>query len=59
MGNWLCDKHNTYMDERSTPCIYCEVDRLRSENATLRAALEHEKFLKQLVRLSGLMPPRF
>ena len=25
MGNWKCDKHGTHMDERSTPCPYCEL----------------------------------
>jgi len=25
MGNWKCDKHGTHMDERSTPCPYCEM----------------------------------
>jgi len=33
MGNWACYKHSTHMDERSTPCPYCEIDRLREENA--------------------------
>jgi hypothetical protein len=31
MGNWKCEKHNTNMDERSTPCPYCECDLLRAE----------------------------
>lgn len=31
MGNWTCDKHNTHMDERSTPCPYCEIAQLRRE----------------------------
>lgn len=30
MGNWECEKHNTFMDERSTPCPYCELAKLQS-----------------------------
>ena len=44
MGNWKCDKHMTTLDERSTPCPYCEAEKLLSthyEPVTYTYTKEH------------------